>query len=159
MKPLIIYYTFSGRTKRVAKIIGDTLAIHEPNYLAIEIKGKFMKKFEMMDALENGDYSSIAEDLKELESMDFDTLVIGMPTWGNRTPKAFNEVIARLPSLENKRVFLFTTSILTGGGTLKYMEEKVRSKGGTNVASRKFRAVFWIRKNNVMKFAAEMGDA
>ncbi|MFX0101323.1 MAG: flavodoxin family protein [Candidatus Hodarchaeota archaeon] len=152
MKPLIIYYTFSGRTKRVAKIIGEALSEYNPSYFSVEIKGKFG----MMDALEKGDYSSIEDGLNSLQSMDFDTIIIGMPTWGNRPPKVFNEILARLPGIDGKRAFVFTTSIFSGGGTLKYMKEKVEEKGPDFISERKFRAAFWIRKANVVKFASEI---
>ena len=156
MKPLIITYSFSGRTAKTAKIILEALSEHDPVHSSIRIKGKFMERFEMMDALEKGNYSSIEDELKVIQETDFDTLIIGMPTWGNYPPKVFDAILSKLPDLSGKRVFVFTTAIFTGGNTVNYMKEKVIEKGASPVQGRKFRAAFWIRKSNVLKFASEM---
>jgi flavodoxin len=146
MKALIAYFTMGGRTKKTAEVIGSVLNNYEVNYLPIELKGKFIEKIKMLDKFENRDFSAIEPELNALDVSDFDLIIIGMPTYGNFPPKAFDEILARMGDLSEKKAIVFNTARFTGGKALDYMKAKVKDTGAQVIDQTKFRKLFWIGK-------------
>jgi len=60
------------------------------------IKGKLSERLKILERFNNGDYSIIENELNSLGTMEYDLILIGMPTHGNFPPKGFNEIIQRL---------------------------------------------------------------
>lgn len=153
MKALIIYFTMGGRTKKMAEAITESLVNYEIEYFPIELTGSFIEKLKVLDKFENNDYSSIEKELSTLDAAPYDLLVFGMPTYGNKPPKAFNEILSRLGNLDGKNAVVFVTSRITGGGARDYMADELGAKGANIVEKAKFRGFFYLRT----KAAKELG--
>jgi hypothetical protein len=76
----------------------------------------------MLDKFENKDFAMIEADLNTLDGLDYEIIIIGMPTYGNFPPKIFDEIFSRMKNLIGKKVIVFNTARFTGGKTLKYMK-------------------------------------
>ena len=158
MKALVAYFTMRGRTKRAAKAIADVLSNYEVEFLPIECKGNFIEKIKMLDKFEKNDFSVVEEELKSLKAANYDLIVIGMPTYGDKPPNAFTEIMARLGKLDGKRIATYTTARFSGGKALKYMNEKVESAGGKISNTTKITRPFYLGKRKASKFGLEINE-
>jgi len=158
MRTLIIYFTMGGRTKKTAKAIASALTTQEVSFFPIELKGKFTKKLKMLDKFENNDFSAIETELNILDATGYDLLIFGMPTYGDKPPKAFNEILKRLRNLYGKRVVVFNTARFTGRKTLEYMKIKVEEAGALVIDQKKFRKVFWIGVKDAIEFGKRINE-
>ena len=156
MKTIIVYYTMGGRTKKTAEAIGDALSNHEVSFFPVELKGSLKEKIKQLDKFENGDFSAIEAELNTLDVSGYELIIIGMPTYGNKPPNAFNEILARMGNLKEKKMVVFTTARFTGTGTLDYMKEKVEKAGGEVIDQSRFRKLFWIGTKDAIKFGTRL---
>ncbi len=158
MKALIVYYTMGGRTKKAAKAIASSMTKYEVDYFPVELTGRFIEKIKMFDKFENGDYSAIEPGLSSLDAKNYDLLLFGMPTYGNRPPKTFDEIINRMANLAGKKTIVFTTARFTGKGTLQYMKEEIETKNAQVINQKNFRRFFWLGKKKAIKFGKEINE-
>jgi len=158
MKALIAYFTMRGRTKRAAKAIASSLTNYEVSFLTIECKGNFIEKIKMLDKFEKNDFSTVEEELKALKVASYDLIVIGMPTYGDKPPNAFNEIMARLGKLDGRRVATFTTARFSGKKALEYMNNKVEIAGGKITNKTKITRPFYLGKRKASKFGIEINE-
>ncbi|NVM37743.1 MAG: hypothetical protein HWN81_19280 [Candidatus Lokiarchaeota archaeon] len=158
MKVLIIYFTMGGRTKKTAEAIASTLSNYEVSYFPIELTGKFIEKIKMLDKFENKDFSIIETELNTLDASSYDLIIFGMPTYGDKPPKAFDEILARMGNLNGKKTVVFNTARFTGGKALEYMKTKVEEAGAQVSDQFKFRKVFWIGVKNAIKFGKQINE-
>jgi len=156
MKALIAYFTMGGRTKKTAEAIAIVLTNYEVSYFPIKLTGKFIEKIKMLDKFENDDFSAIETELNTLDNQPYDLLIFGMPTYGDKPPKVFDEIIARMGNLSGKKVVVFNTARFTGGKALEYMKAKVENVGAQVIDQRKFRKLFWIGKKNAIEFGKQI---
>lgn len=145
-----------GRTKEVAETIADALSNHEVNFASFELTGGKIEKLKELDKFENDDYSLFEDTLNSLNAEPYELILMGMPTYGNRPPVIFEEIMERLKNLDGKEVVVFSTSRITGDGTIEYMKEKVEEKGGMVINSHNFRGFFRIGKRSVQEFANQI---
>ena len=124
MKALICYFTKSGRTKKMAQAIASSLTKYEISYYPVEFVGNLKNLIE----LERGDLSKIEKKLQTLNAKNFDLLLFGMPTYGSKPPKAFDEIINRITNLNGKRVAVFSTALGSGKPTIKCMKDLLEKK-------------------------------
>ena len=158
MKALIAYFTMGGRTKKTAEAIASALTNYEVSYFPVEITGKFIEKIKMLDKFENNDFSAIETELNSLDSTSYDLFFFGMPTYGDKPPKAFDEIVSRMENLSVKRVVVFNTARFTGGKALDYMKAKVEDVGAKVIDQSKFRKVFWIGVKDAIKFGKRINE-
>ncbi|MHA1198391.1 MAG: flavodoxin family protein [Candidatus Heimdallarchaeaceae archaeon] len=153
MKALIIYFTSLGRTKKTAEVIGNALTNYEVDYSPFELTGKFGKKVSIQTQHTNGDFSSIEEELSELEekNLDYNLIVIGMPTYGNLPPSAFYEIVKRM-DINGKKVVIFDTCSLNGVQTLELMRKTVEKTGAIIVDQARFKGFFKPKLKEATKF-------
>ncbi|HUT80117.1 MAG TPA: NAD(P)H-dependent oxidoreductase [Candidatus Bathyarchaeia archaeon] len=159
MKALIIYYTMSGRTKKIAKAIARTLTNYEVTFSPFEISCKFYERMARISSLEKGDFSSIDAELKSLDVKDYDLIVFGMPTYGNKPPNAFNEIMERIGNLEGKKAVVYATARLNGGGTRKIMKANVEAKGAQVINQALFIGPFWMGTKKAIKFGQLINES
>ena len=107
MKTLIIYFTMGGRTKKTAEAIASVLKNYDVNYFPMQLKGRLIEKIKQLDQFENNDFSAIETGLDNLDAAGYDLIIIGMPTYGDKPPKAFDKVIDSMKNFSGKRVFVF----------------------------------------------------
>jgi flavodoxin len=158
MKALITYFTMSGRTKKTAEAIASALKNYDISYFPMELKGKFIEKIKQLDKFENNDFSAIETGLDTLDAANYDLIIIGMPTYGDKPPKAFEEVIDRMKNFSGKRVIVFNTARFSGKKSLDYMKTKVEEKGTQVIDQARFRKVLWIGVKNAIKFGEQINE-
>lgn len=158
MKALITYFTMSGRTKKTAEAIASALKNYDISYFPMELKGKFIEKIKQLDQFENNDFSAIETGLDTLDAANYDLIIIGMPTYGDKPPKAFEEVIDRMKNFSGKRVIVFNTARFSGRKSLDYMKTKVEEKGTQVIDQARFRKVLWIGVKNAIKFGEQINE-
>jgi len=158
MKALVAYFTMRGRTKRAAKAIASSLTNYEVSFIPIECKGNFIEKIKMLDKYEKNDFSAVEEELKALDVAIYDLIVIGMPTYGNEPPNAFNEIMSRMGNLSDKKVATFTTARFSGKKALKYMNTKVEAAGGKISNTIKITRPFYLGRRKASKFGKEINE-
>jgi len=136
MKSAIIYYSYSGNTRKVALFLRDYLdkeglvrmielnAMDEsPNFFGQAQRAFFRKEAE----IENTDF----------DLSGFDMVCFGTPVWAFGPAPAMNTYLNRCFGLENKSAVMFTTY---GSGTgnnhcLNIMENIAKSKGASLIRS------------------------
>lgn len=158
MKALIAYFTMRGRTKRAAKAIASSLTNYEVSFLPIECKGNFIEKIKMLDNFEKNDFSAVEKEFEVLNAASYDLIVIGMPTYGNKPPNAFNEIMTRLGKLDGKRVTIYTTARFSGKKALEHMNDKVEAAGGKISNKTKITRPFYLGKRKASKFGKEINE-
>lgn len=128
MKTLIIYYSNSGSTELISKVLsknlnGDIVRINDlkpRNGFKNNIIGYF-------DALRENK-TEISPKTINLEK--YDTIYIGTPVWGGKPTPAIITIID-VCDLKGKDVVLYATMSNHGGeDTIKRLTEKVNARGG-----------------------------
>ena len=126
MKTLVIYYSYSGHTKKIVENIAT-----KENADIIEVKDK--KKQPRVVAYISGSFKAFKRkqiDLQDFNSdfSQYDKLIIAMPIWAEHPAPAINNIINILPS--SKEVELIMVS---GSGSSKGSKDKtielIASKG------------------------------
>lgn len=135
MKAIVIYYSFSGKTKQIAEqkaqeLNADILEVNE------------QKKRGILGAYIMGSFSamrhkkvSLAQDIPNLSG--YDRIVIAVPIWAGSPAPAFNVITEHLPG--GKDVELILTS-----GSGNSAKSAVHTKG--QVTHRKCRVVSYTDK-------------
>jgi multimeric flavodoxin WrbA len=133
MKSVIIYYSYTGNTKKIASILSEYL----------REKGE-VQSIELRDLNENGRFfSQAAKAFKhkraEIEPVNFDlksyhVICIGTPVWAFAPTPAINTYLDKCFGIEGKEMILFTTY---GSGTgnvrcLNYMQGILGKKDAKN---------------------------
>ena len=119
----------TGRTKKISKAIASSLINHEVKFIPFELMGKLSERLKITEKFNNEDYSAIQDGLNSLIDVEYDILLIGMPTHGNFPPKAFDEILKKMGNLSGKKAVVFNTARITGNKALNYMESKVKESG------------------------------
>jgi len=159
MKILIVYFTMSGRTKKTAEAIASALTNHDVSYFPLELTGKFIEKIKKLDKFENDDFSEFGTELDSLDASSYDLVLIGMPTYGDKPPKAFEKILDKMKNLDGKRAIVFNTARFTGKKSLDYMKEKVEEVGAQVIDQARFRKVLWIGVKNAIKFGQQINES
>ena len=146
------------RTKKTAEGIASALTNHDVSYFPVELTGKFIEKIKKLDKFENDDYSAIEADFETLDALNYDLIIIGMPTYGNKPPKIFDEIINRMKNFDGKKAIVFSTARFSGGKSLDYMKAKVEGQGAQVIDQARFRKVLWIGVKNAIKFGNQLNE-
>jgi len=107
MKAVVLYYSKTGKTKRMAEAIASTL-----NAPAMDVT---------------------ATDLPAVSN--YDLLVLGTPVNGARPAKEALPYIAAIPPCTGKKAMVFCTYSMFKGSTLKALEQELSKKGFQTVLS------------------------
>ncbi len=130
MQAIIIYYSYSGNTKKVAGVLAEILS-QKGEVGAIGLKGldesdKFLAQVARAFRHKRAKIEPVSFDLKA-----FDLICLGTPVWAFGPAPTMNTYLDNCFGLEGKEVILFTTY---GSGTgnercLNYMQEILTRKG------------------------------
>ena len=102
MKSIIIYYSETGNTEKVARAIAKALT---------------------------GEIKRV-EEIKSDELTDYDLIFIGTPVHGSKPAKKIEDFLDKLPQLQGKKGAAFCTMHLGGDKmTFKIIKEKFEKKG------------------------------
>lgn len=124
MNAKVFYHSHTGKTKTAAEAIAKEFRILCTKIEAQKRGSFFMNGYR---ALKRKKVEILPTDL---DTKDFDTLIIGGPVWaGNATP-AINTLIDKL-DLKGKKVIIFVTAGGSDAGkSLNNMTEDIVNKGG-----------------------------
>lgn len=106
MKTVVIYYSFTGKTKAIAEAKAAEL-----NTDLIEIKE--VKKRSTFGAYVFGSFSAMKQKKTTIENVtvdlsDYDKIVVAVPLWAGFPAPAFNNILELIPS--GKEIELIITS-------------------------------------------------
>jgi flavodoxin len=130
MKSIIIYYSYSGNTKKVAGILGEYLRqkgqVDHLELMCLDESKSFLGQCRRAFAHTKGQVQPLNFDLT-----NFDLVCFGTPVWAFGPAPAMNTCLDKCPGVENKEIVLFTTY---GSGTgnqrcLNYMQNILAKKG------------------------------
>lgn len=120
MKTLVIYYSYTGKTKKAA----EELAKKEKADI-LEVKEK--KRRSTVNAYVLGSFAAMRQKQADILPIDKDfsaygKIIITMPIWAGHPAPAFNNVVDKLP--KGKEIALMFTS---GSGSSKGSAEKTKA--------------------------------
>ena len=127
MKTIILYYSRTRRTAKVAKTLAEELGADSIEITDVkERKGLINYVKSSIDAFRNNKTNIKPE---EFDLTGYDLVYIGTPTWGGKPTPAIITMINKC-DLKDKDVILFTTMGRSGKNTINWMKEKIEGKGG-----------------------------
>lgn len=108
-KTLIVYYSYTGNTKKIANIIKDKL-----NCDILELIPKVPYSKDYQTVVDEEQRMQGANHLREYESIninlnDYDTIIIGTPVWWYRETPVIRTFLKE-NDLSNKRIIPFATN-------------------------------------------------
>ena len=131
MKTVLVYYSYSGNTHRIARLMTEVLKgkgadvtsvrirpLKEDTNFLIQCREAFLgKKPELYRTL--------------LDLKDYDRIILGSPVWAFKPVPAINTYIEACSSLKDKEVFCFVTYGSGAGkdNTLEHMKKCLEKKG------------------------------
>jgi len=130
MKSAIIYYSYSGNTKKVAEILAELLGesgqVQQMELIAPEESKSFLAQCRKALYHLKAKINPVQVDLS-----GFDLICLGSPVWAFAPAPAMNTYLDVCTGLEGKKVILFTTY---GSGTgnqrcLRYIQDLLSKKG------------------------------
>lgn len=143
---LMIYFTWGGRTQKIAETIGKSLTNYEVTYAGIKMTG-----MTQLDEFEKGNFSAVAPQLDSLDAFKYDLIFFGMPTYGNVPPKIFDEIVRKITHIEGKKVVVFATARFTRGAAA-VMKTKMEAKGANVIDQFVFKGLFRINPSSAVAF-------
>jgi flavodoxin len=136
MKVIIIYYSFTGHTKKVAEALKDYLIGkgHEVELLRLkplDEENKFLKQ--AVSAFRQREVK-LPTDI-QYDFNDYDLIIIGSPVWAFSPVPAIRSYVMNTQNIENKKFCLFVTH---GSGLgklrcLNIMASFIEERGGVVV--------------------------
>lgn len=133
MTDLVIYYSRSGNTKKIARTIKN-----EVNADIIEIKDKtsrtgvfgFLKG--VTDSIRNQDTKI---EPAFIDVSKYDNIYVGTPVWASKPTPAIIQFLHNT-DFTGKKVITFDTMMASGGeATINFMNEIIESHGGNVIKS------------------------
>ncbi len=130
MRSIIIYYSYSGNTKKVAQTLSEYLRQKsEPEMLELKAQDESASFF---GQCQRAFWHKKAEiELCKFDLKPYDLVCLGTPVWAFGPAPAMNTYLDKCSGLEAKEVILFTTygSGTGNGRCLNYMQKILGQKG------------------------------
>jgi flavodoxin len=154
MKALLIYFSMTGRTKRMASAIANALSNYEVSFFPVELAftGGFNKRIKTFFQYNGGDTSLLKTDLGSLNAKGYDLIIIGMPTIAGKPPHIFYDITSRIKNFSGKKVIVFGTSRIYRGKMVDEMKSETEARGGHVLAYNNFKGLFMLREKNAFRF-------
>ena len=134
MRAIIIYYSYSGNTKKIADILAEYLRPrYEIKILRIDALDESSSFF--LQAVRAFFHKKARISSSELELSGYDLICLGTPVWAFAPAPAMNTYLDKCSGLLGRPVVLFTTY---GSGTgvnrcFNYMQEILIKKGAKEI--------------------------
>jgi len=133
MRSLIVCYSYSGNTRRVAALLGEALrqkgSVDTIELKALDESGNFFAQ--CLRALRH-----VKAKIQEanLDLAPYDTVCFGTPVWAFRPAPALNAYLDSCGSAAGKEIILFSTygSGTGNKGCLDYMQGILEKKGASS---------------------------
>jgi len=124
MKILVIYYSQTGRTKRVAKELTDILGSRGAEVKQARIEPEEERDYNTnITEARKGVAAKVKLTLTDVSV--YDLLCMGTPVWSSAPAPSVNGYLATCSGLEGKKAACFATY---GGGSARSTLEKLRAK-------------------------------
>jgi flavodoxin len=158
MKTLLVYFSISGRTRKIAHAIAETLP--QANIQVEELKFNGRLSELMVDQNKTGrcDISKFTYNPAILDLTEYDRIFFGTPTYGARPAIAFNTYLENAKNLEGKDWFCFATGRIMPGKIFELMRQEIEKTGGKLNSAKYFKgffrlgtekAIIWARSLNI----------
>jgi len=158
MRILIIYFSMSGRTKKVVETIVEGLKGHEVQIERIEYPMKARNIISDQEKILNGDLSDFTYN-KIIENLaPYDLIFFGNPVYGGRQPAIFDGYLTKAQNINGKKFVIFCTCRFLAGKTLELMQIEIEKKGGIVANKRIFKGFFRIKMTKAQNFAQELSQ-
>ena len=126
MKTAVIYYSFSGNTRRAAYAIIDILRDRGEESIAVRIR-PLKEERSFLGQCKEAFFAKKPELYRTLFDLkDFDRVILGSPVWAFKPAPAINTYLDKCSSLEGKEAFSFVTY---GSGAGKQKALEIMKKG------------------------------
>jgi len=129
MKSLVVYYSYSGNTKKVAKVLVEILKAKgeadELELVALDESGSFLGQCSRAFRHIKANIQDVNFDLSK-----YDLICFGTPVWAFGPAPALNTYLDKCSNIKGKQIILFSTY---GSGTgkercLDYVQKILSSK-------------------------------
>ena len=132
MKSLIVYYSYSGNTEKVAKILVDFLKDKDFMVDTLRLKPKNERGSFFLQCLEalRGKRAVLSGDLN-FDLAGYDLVCIGSPVWAFSPTPAVNTYLDKLLQADGRDAIIFTT-YGSGAGVIKCInsiKKRLKKKG------------------------------
>jgi len=131
MKSVVVYYSYSGNTDRVAKILVDILRKRGDEVVPVRIRPlkEETSFFAQCKEAFLGKKPELYRTLLELE--DADKIMLGSPVWAFKPAPAINTYLEKCSFLNGKESFCFVTYGSGAGkeNALNIMKKALEAKG------------------------------
>jgi len=131
MKSIIIYYSYSGNTKKVAAVLTEYLK-PRGEVGQIELIGLDEAKSFLAQCYRAFSHTKAKIHPLNFDLSQYDLICFGSPVWAFAPAPAMNAYLDKCFGLEGKDIILFTTYGSGTGNTrcLNYMQDILAKKGG-----------------------------
>jgi flavodoxin len=130
MRSIIIYYSYSGNTKKVVQILSEYLREKsETEILELKVQNESTSFFGQCQQAFWHKQTEIGQPKFNLKP--YDLVCLGTPVWAFGPAPAMNTYLDKCSGLEDKEVILFTTygSGVGNSRCLNYMQKILSKKG------------------------------
>jgi flavodoxin len=130
MKNAVVYYSYSGNTRKVAKTLTEILRLRSDS-LEIDLKPLDESKSFLMQCHRAFKHIRAKLEPVNFDLSGYDLICFGSPVWAFGPAPAMNTYLDNCSGITGKDIILFTTY---GSGTgnercLNYMEDILKNKG------------------------------
>ena len=138
MKKLVVYYSYTGNTKKIAKIIQEKL-----NCDILELTPKIPFSTDYQTVVDEYQNNSIDNKKVEINNInidfsEYDEIIIGTPVWWYTISPVVTTFLKKY-DLSTKKVYLFATNAEWLGRTFKDFEklcnDKIQKAAGAAVCN------------------------
>ena len=145
MKILIVYYSKTGSTEKVAETLKQEF---EKNGHEIELaKISPVHELKAYQYKKNGKELALKKVITDVKK--FDLILIGTPVWNFCPTPMTLAYLRNLSNIKNKKFALFTTCTALPGTTIQRMGSILSTKGGKVIASITVRSIFPLDKKKL----------
>ncbi len=133
MKSIIVYYSYTGNTKKVAQDLKEILTekgeIDSIELSSIDEAKSFLGQCRRAFFKKRAQIAPVNLDLSK-----YDLICLGTPVWAFKPAPAMNTYLDKCSGVEGKEIILFTTYGSGRGNEqcLNYMQGILAKKGATN---------------------------
>ena len=124
MKAIVLYYSFGGKTRTIAKAIAQKESAEIAEIVAAKRCGKLKAYTAGIIAAIRGNAWPILP--LDVNLADYDRLILLSPIWADNTPPAFNAILGLLP--EGKSIELKMVSMSGKNNCKTRLEAAIKAK-------------------------------
>ncbi|MBN1697959.1 MAG: hypothetical protein JW881_10635 [Spirochaetales bacterium] len=156
MKTLIVYFSLSGRTRRVAERIKAHITNTEADIGEYRYTESFRVYLSDLEAIRKGILTHFEYNRKFEDLSPYDVVMLGTPVHGAQYAPVFRHFFSNARNMNGKRFILFSTCRFIPGNALPDMQSEIEKKGGIVLKSRTFKGFFFIKTADVDAFIEEV---